>query len=193
MNSESIPAASEVEYEKEVKMVYPAAFLSAKGTVWSERGATKIRLGRTWGGAYSRLPKPTPSDRGEEKWTQEQAQAMYDALAFAKEVIEDQAKRFHQDCRCQLCESLPMMIDAAMTALYRRFKEWHKRDFGPDDVTWCEVKADILQLCSINSKDLICLLHRAHNHTHNDNQLWMDIEEAINSRLPLTPEGTNEK
>jgi hypothetical protein len=36
------------------------------------------------------------------------------ALLFAKEVIDDQMRRFHKDCRCQLCESLPMAIDAAL-------------------------------------------------------------------------------
>ena len=39
---------------------------------------------------------------------------MYEALRFAKEIIDDQSTRFHQDCRCQLCESLPMAIDAAL-------------------------------------------------------------------------------
>ena len=36
--------------------------------------------------------------------------------------------------------------DEIVTALYRRFKDWSKRGFGPDDVTWCEVKADVMQL-----------------------------------------------
>lgn len=36
--------------------------------------------------------------------------------------------------------------DAIVSALYRRFKDWSKRGFGPDDVTWCEVKADVLAL-----------------------------------------------
>lgn len=36
--------------------------------------------------------------------------------------------------------------DEIVTSLYRRFKEWSKRGFGPDDVTWCEVKADIVRL-----------------------------------------------
>jgi hypothetical protein len=39
---------------------------------------------------------------------------LLEALKFAKEVIDDQAERFHKECRCQLCESLPMMIDAAI-------------------------------------------------------------------------------
>ena len=42
------------------------------------------------------------------------APELLEALKFAKEVIDDQAERFHKDCRCQLCESLPMMIDAAI-------------------------------------------------------------------------------
>ncbi len=41
------------------------------------------------------------------------------ALRFAKEVIDDQAERFHKDCRCQLCESLPMAIDEALHPLAR--------------------------------------------------------------------------
>jgi hypothetical protein len=36
--------------------------------------------------------------------------------------------------------------DEIVTRLYRRFKDWSKRGFGPDDVTWCEVKADIEQM-----------------------------------------------
>lgn len=36
--------------------------------------------------------------------------------------------------------------DAIVTALYRRFKDWSSRGFGPEDVTWCEVKADLLAL-----------------------------------------------
>ncbi|WP_024767481.1 hypothetical protein [Pseudomonas nitroreducens] len=37
-------------------------------------------------------------------------------------------------------------VDAIVTALYRRFKDWSARGFGPEDVTWCEVKADLLAL-----------------------------------------------
>ena len=37
-------------------------------------------------------------------------------------------------------------VDAIVTGLYRRFKDWSKRGFGPDDVTWCEVKADVIAL-----------------------------------------------
>lgn len=36
--------------------------------------------------------------------------------------------------------------DDVVTALYRRFKQWSEAGFGPDDVTWCEVKADIMAL-----------------------------------------------
>jgi hypothetical protein len=35
-------------------------------------------------------------------------------------------------------------IDEIVTRLYRRFKDWNKRGFGPDDVTWCEVRADVV-------------------------------------------------
>lgn len=37
-------------------------------------------------------------------------------------------------------------VDEIVTRLYRRFKEWSKRGFGPDDVTWCEVKADVVAM-----------------------------------------------
>jgi hypothetical protein len=40
----------------------------------------------------------------------------------------------------------PEPIDAIMTRLYRRFKEWSNRKFSADDVTWCEVKADVLAI-----------------------------------------------
>lgn len=36
--------------------------------------------------------------------------------------------------------------DAATTVLYRRFKDWSQRGFGPDDVTWCEVRAELATL-----------------------------------------------
>lgn len=42
------------------------------------------------------------------------APELLQAVKFAKTVITDQVSRFHNDCRCQLCESLPMMIDAAI-------------------------------------------------------------------------------
>lgn len=37
--------------------------------------------------------------------------------------------------------------DEIVTRLYRRFKDWNKRGFGLEDVTWCEVKADVIALC----------------------------------------------
>lgn len=37
-------------------------------------------------------------------------------------------------------------VDEIVTRLYRRFKSWSQRGFGPDDVTWCEVKADVLEM-----------------------------------------------
>lgn len=39
-------------------------------------------------------------------------------------------------------------VDEIVTRLYRRFKDWSKRGFGPEDVTWCEVKADIVSMVS---------------------------------------------
>jgi hypothetical protein len=38
------------------------------------------------------------------------------------------------------------VADAVVSRLYRRFKGWSQRGFGPEDVTWCEVKADVLAL-----------------------------------------------
>jgi hypothetical protein len=40
-------------------------------------------------------------------------------------------------------------VDEIVTQIYRRFKEWNKRGFGPDDVTWCEVKADIMSIIAL--------------------------------------------
>jgi len=39
-------------------------------------------------------------------------------------------------------------IDEIMSRIYRRFKDWSKRKFTADDVTWCEVKADVLAILS---------------------------------------------
>jgi hypothetical protein len=39
-------------------------------------------------------------------------------------------------------------VDGIITTLYRRFKDWSKRGFGPDDVTWCEVKDEVTSLVS---------------------------------------------
>lgn len=43
-------------------------------------------------------------------------------------------------------------VDEIVSGLYRRFKDWSKRGFGPDDVTWCEVKADVTALLSATSQ-----------------------------------------
>jgi hypothetical protein len=37
-------------------------------------------------------------------------------------------------------------VDEIVSQLYRRLKDWSKRGFGPDDVTWCEVRADVVAL-----------------------------------------------
>lgn len=42
-------------------------------------------------------------------------------------------------------------IDEAVTKIYRMFKEWNKRGFTEDDVTWCEVRAEIVNV----AKELI--------------------------------------
>lgn len=38
--------------------------------------------------------------------------------------------------------------DEIVSGLYRKFKEWSLRNFTADDVTWCEVKAEINRLIS---------------------------------------------
>jgi hypothetical protein len=38
------------------------------------------------------------------------------------------------------------VADAVVSRLYRRFKDWSQRGFSAEDVTWCEVKADILAM-----------------------------------------------
>lgn len=42
--------------------------------------------------------------------------------------------------------------DEVVSRLYRRFKEWSRRGFGPEDVTWCEVKADVMALIRSDEK-----------------------------------------
>ncbi len=39
------------------------------------------------------------------------------------------------------------IIDEAVSRIYRRFKDWSKRGFTADDVTWCEVRADVVEIC----------------------------------------------
>lgn len=43
-------------------------------------------------------------------------------------------------------------VDDIVTAMYRRFKDWSKRGFGPDDVTWCEAKADVMALIAASQQ-----------------------------------------
>ncbi len=49
----------------------------------------------------------------------------------------------------ELIDTSDAQIDEIVTRIYRRFKEWNKRGFGPDDVTWCEVKADIMSIIAL--------------------------------------------
>lgn len=37
-------------------------------------------------------------------------------------------------------------IDPIVTKLYQKFKEWSKRGFTADDVTWCEVRAAVAEM-----------------------------------------------
>lgn len=50
-------------------------------------------------------------------------------------------------------EAVASDVDSIVTALYRRFKDWSRRGFGPDDVTWCEVKADVLRLMATGAPE----------------------------------------
>lgn len=43
-----------------------------------------------------------------------QRRELVEALRFAHEIIKDQADRFHQDCRCQLCESCLQMLESVL-------------------------------------------------------------------------------
>lgn len=40
-------------------------------------------------------------------------------------------------------------VNEIVSALYRRFKDWSMRGFTADDVTWCEVKAEIIKLFAL--------------------------------------------
>jgi hypothetical protein len=44
------------------------------------------------------------------------------------------------------CDAASDEVERVVTQIYRRFNDWSKRGFGPDDVTWCEVKANIIEL-----------------------------------------------
>ena len=37
-------------------------------------------------------------------------------------------------------------VNEIVSGLYRRFKDWSQRGFSAEDVTWCEVKADVIRL-----------------------------------------------
>ncbi|QRF55348.1 hypothetical protein [Variovorax paradoxus] len=37
-------------------------------------------------------------------------------------------------------------MNEIVSGLYRRFKDWSQRGFSAEDVTWCEVKADVIRL-----------------------------------------------
>ncbi|CAK7069366.1 MAG: hypothetical protein KER_03034 [Kerstersia gyiorum] len=43
-------------------------------------------------------------------------------------------------------------VDEVVSGLYRKFKEWSKRGFGPDDVTWCEVRAAVMELVNVQGQ-----------------------------------------
>lgn len=40
-------------------------------------------------------------------------------------------------------------VNEIVSALYRRFKDWSMRGFTADDVTWCEVKAEIIKMFAL--------------------------------------------
>lgn len=60
-------------------------------------------------------------------------------------------REFTRRYRERMAGEKKKLADAVVTDLYRRFKEWSLRGFGPDDVTWCEVKADVEKLIEIHA------------------------------------------
>ncbi len=44
-------------------------------------------------------------------------------------------------------------IDEAVTRLYRCFKGWSKQGFGPDDVTWCVVRAEVQAMLTASAEE----------------------------------------
>ena len=38
------------------------------------------------------------------------------------------------------------VVDGAISAIYRTLKDWNRRGFGADDVTWCEVRAEVVKI-----------------------------------------------
>jgi hypothetical protein len=45
-------------------------------------------------------------------------------------------------------------VDPIVTRLYRKFKEWNQREFTVDDVTWCEVRADVAEMLNATTRPL---------------------------------------
>jgi hypothetical protein len=45
-------------------------------------------------------------------------------------------------------------VDPIVTRLYRKFKEWNQREFTADDVTWCEVRADVAEMLNATTRPL---------------------------------------
>lgn len=96
-----------------------------KGTV-GKYGQTDISAEGNGGGMWNNFAtvitrlhgtKPTAASNNEGKANARlilAAPELLEALKTAQEVINDQVERFHKDCRCQLCESLPLMINAAI-------------------------------------------------------------------------------
>jgi hypothetical protein len=94
-------------------------------------------------------------------------------------------------------------LDIIVTRLYRRFKDWSRRGFGPDDVTWCEVRADvtaaILPLfaareAAVRAEALKEAAAKARNFSfraqYTPDAIADDILAMIHAAVPLPPSGS---
>lgn len=46
-------------------------------------------------------------------------------------------------------EGIDERAERIVTELFKDFRDWSRRGFGPEDVTWCEVKDRVMRLCSM--------------------------------------------
>jgi hypothetical protein len=94
---------------QEVRKVHPCAFRSAKGTVWSERGMTKIRLGTTWKNAAESLPAQ-PGQNSDPSFTPDE-ESVFGSLCL----------RIIENPFVISSLSLDRLVEAALKATARRF------------------------------------------------------------------------
>lgn len=80
--------------------------------------------------------------------------AMRNALpALLDEIEASRAVTLASEVQAEAVRVDDASADAIVSSLYRRFKEWSKRGFGPEDVTWCEVKAEVGALIATKRGD----------------------------------------